>query len=292
MKGIIPMLSTISAFRPTISNLGVRPAKDDPPAPAPAPTPAPGPTDPTPDIDFTNVDTPEKASLLPALNATSLLITVQALSDAGQGGLALTSALQMTLGQSTQANVNYQMSDPSTLSMSGTGTYGNAQFSENWAINPNDGSLSITGNVGNSQQALKMTGADDGTHIDGTIGSMDVHEVITTQGDGDDAKLVWDGTVGGKTIHQELSIKPDANQNPVVHVEGKLGDAGISTDATATSSADQNTLNLNGQGTIAGNAIQYNHSITFATPAPPPDPGPTPTPDPNPAPSPAPPPSK
>jgi hypothetical protein len=266
-------LTSVAAFRPTMAlrPAPARIAKNDPtPAPAPAPTPAP-----TNDIDFSNIDTPQKAALLPALNAAAFLLNLNALSSAAQGGMALTSALTMTLGQNTQLSVNYQMADPTAPALAGTGTAGSAPFTETWALDPTQG-LTISGNVGGSAEKLALTQADDGsTHIDGTIGGFAVHETVTAAADGSNG-LVFDGTIGDQKLHQALNVNQPANGSngpTTISVNGTLGNDAITIDEQVTSQS-QTGLSLSGKGSIAGTPLTMTQTFAFAAPSGPSNPGP------------------
>lgn len=249
------------------------------PAPAPAPSA---------DIDFSNIDSPAKAALLPVVNATTLLITAQAFNAAVNANLALDSALSMTIGASQKADVNYSVipqfggSDPSTLTMQAAGAMGNAPFKEDWTFNPLEGYVSIDGIIGGSQEALKLTETDHGNRLDGTIGKLAIHEVISGQGEDDDFRIVWDGTLGDQKIHQELGWKAD---DPVIQVNGTLGDAPITMDTVVTPQPDKINLSVSAQGNIAGTALSYTQSVKFSEAAPTPQPEPDPTPDPAPDPT-------
>lgn len=255
------MISSISPFRPAVSRPPAPSVKDDPPA----------------DPDFSTIDTPEKAAMLPSINPTTFLINAQGLTDAMQKSLALTTTLAMNIGQSTAVSLNYPVADPNNPTMAGTGTIGSTNVTETWTKDPIEGTVTIAGTVGNSQENLSLTAGDDGTHMDGTIGTVDVHQIIYSTGAGSNARLVWHGTIGGKSNHQEMSITDNVDGTQSLHVEGRLGDGGIVTDAKLTQSADQNTVNLTGQGNIAGTPFNsYAHSLTFAPPTPPSPPSPPP----------------
>ncbi|MHB2019225.1 MAG: hypothetical protein ACYCW6_19930 [Candidatus Xenobia bacterium] len=260
----------------TVSSLSARPfaVGRDNPTPAPAP----------PDIDFSTIDSPAKAAVLPALNPVTLLTLVQTTAQAAQAGFGLSSAISGNLGASTAASMNYTMADPSTATLSGHGTFGAAAFQESYQFDPTQGLL-ISGQIGNSAESLKLSDGQDGTHIDGTIGSVAVHEVLTNGGDDQNPKILIDGTLGGQKLHEELCNKPssDPNGSPTLHMEGTLGSQAITLDENVTAQQD-NGATLSATGNIAGVAVNLQHSLQLQAPPAPPAP---PTGDPNPDPSPS-----
>jgi hypothetical protein len=262
-------ISTLNALRPTPSfRPAAKPVCDDPqPAPAPAPEPQPEPAPapaPTADIDFSNVDTPQKAALLPSLNGAAFLLTLNAISNAAQFGAGLTSSLQMTLGQATNADLSYSLNaDPNAFGLNGSGTIGGNAFSENWAFN--DQGLLISGSVGNAQEALTVSQQDDGLHLDGTIGSVEVHEIVNNSADGNG--VVFGGTIGDQALNQTLTVGQDESGNSTIQARGTLGDAEINYDETV--GQNDTGLSVTGQGSVAGNALQINHTLTFDFGAPP-----------------------
>jgi len=278
--------------RPGLQFNMLKSVKRDDPTPTPAP---PAPPDPPPSIDFSVVDTPKKAAMLPILNAAAMLVNAQIMMQAVQGGFAVSSALTMKMGDNTQAAITHTL-DPQTPAVNGQGNMGSAPFQETWNLSGDGAAINVAGSVGSSAEAIAFTIADDGAHLDGKIGDLELHQTISQQGDGDDAKLVFDGTLGDQKLRQELSIaQADPNSPPTINVVGKLGDDDIAFSETITDAQDT-SLTLAGQGNIAGTPLSVTHTLAIVDggdPNPPdPDPNP-PDPDPNPAPAPDPgPPSK
>ena len=199
---------------------------------------------------------------------------MQTTAQAAQAGFGLNSAISGNLGASTAASMNYTMADPSTATLTGQGTFGAADFQETYQFDATQGLL-ISGKIGTSVEALKLTDGNDGTHIDGTIGSIEVHEVLSNGGDDQNPKIVIDGTLGGQKLHEELSNKPSADPNgsPTMHMEGTLGDQPITLDENVTAQQD-NGATLSAQGNIAGVALNLQHTLQLnAPPTPQPDPG-------------------
>jgi hypothetical protein len=233
-----------------------------------APPPGAAPTTPAPDIDFSVIDTPQKAMLLPALAANTFELLLNTTSIAGTSGVtSFNAALSMTMGSATSAAIVHSDTAPTTLTLNGQGTMGNAAFSETWQFN--DQGLSIQGTIGSSQENLMVTAGDDGLHIDGAIGSVEVHELLTVEGEDIDQKLIWDGTVGGEKIHQVRSYVDEGRGLVHDHVEGSLGTLPISYDQHITSD-DANGISFATQGQMAGVPVQTTQAFVFSYPPDPP----------------------
>src|SRR5947209_2567341 len=78
------------------------------PMPQPEPQPAICPM-PMPDIDFTTIDTPQKAALLPALNPTALAAVAVGLMASMSGGAAAPIAVNFAFSQTTTGTVTYSL---------------------------------------------------------------------------------------------------------------------------------------------------------------------------------------
>lgn len=212
------------------------------------------------DIDFSSVDTAQKASVLPSMNPITAFVLDNALSTAAEFGSAVSCKMQETLGTSTAANLTYDISGSDLKTMHAEGTLGAASFQETWTLDPDSGIVQISGSVGNSAEKLTLTDGPDGRHVDGTIGTVAVHQVITQQ-QGDLIRYVWDGNVADRKNHQEMTIMSDAQQNPIMHVAGNLGDAAVSLDATSTHGSDW--WGMSGQGNVAGIAVSGTVNLQF-----------------------------
>lgn len=231
------------------------------------------PNDPPPDIDFSDIGTPEKAALLPALNPESFYFTMKAITLASNAGAPLHASFQMSLGKNTPANVDYNMAAPSAggvkkdgpITLNGSGKFGSAPFKETWTINDN-GSIQIKGVIGKSTEELRVTPSIKGIqvvgHIHGEHGFVDVHELITQPALG----MRWDGSIGGKPMYAMRTINNDG-PSPIVSVRGSLDNRQISTDATVTNDADGTGFSLSSQGNIAGFDVRSTSVYSWPKPS-------------------------
>lgn len=191
-----------------------------------------------------------------------MYVLVNSLNMAIESGEALSATVRMELGAATPAAITYLMPDPTRGVVKVQGTLGTAQVQETWTLNPADETLSVNGSIGGSTEQLTMSGGWDGLHVDGTIGKVEVHQFIAQHG-GLHPRLVWDGTIGDQKNHQELTIAANDDQDPMVHVEGTLGEVPVLVDAVT---ADDNVWNLTGHGEIAGIPIDYSQDVELTEP--------------------------
>lgn len=254
------MSPTISPYR----NLSTSPCAPRPNVSSPAPPGAEDP-DPAPPIDLSTIDSPAKAMLMPSMNATAWFVMLTTMANLGP----IASTLQMTLGDNTQANLDFRPvpGDPGTMKLEVRGNLGNAAVKENWVFNPEGASFTIDGSIGNSKESLSVSGEDDGNHLDGTVGNQEVHQVIDFEGEGDDSRLVFKGTVGDRNVLQSIKIVNDADGSQRYILDGSLGNTSdgsttpITTDITVTPTGHRGLL-LTGQGNIAGTPLtSYTQTI-------------------------------
>lgn len=235
------------------------------PAPKFAPLIAKRAGDPAPSPDLSVIDTPEKAVLVPALNPTALIVLGAGLADSAKNNNGFGSNLMLTLGNTNpNFGLSYSTDDAIHNQMQGMGTLAQNGVQETWTLDVASGALSIEGTIGQSQECLKLVpGADGATHIDGMVGTQEVHETLTLQTTDGSPALVWDGTVGGEKVHQEMSFQTsDGKQG--FHVTGSLGSAPITSDVEILSR--DSTADLVGQGNIAGTTVYYQQQMVFVGP--------------------------
>lgn len=229
------------------------------------PSPAP-----PPDIDFSTIDTPQKAALLPNVGFAAFVMNQNSLLAALQNGLDMKASVQMTVGGSTPMNLNYQYTN-SKLQMQAQGTFGNVPVTETWTVDPEQLTMTITGTIGNTPENLvyAIKQGDATYHLDGNVGDIPVHEALDVPAD---TEMTCTGTLGDQPLNQTLTILNAGTQKPAtLHVEGTLGTAPILSDETVTSTANLQ-LNLTGQGNIAGTPMQISQSFTYSQPSTPPPP--------------------
>ena len=218
-------------------------------------------------IDFSTIDTPQKAALLPALNGASLAVNLATLQAEAKWEIVVTSLQQATLNNAMGESVRMQgaSSKDSVVSLSGSGQLGEVPIEETWTLNKDNGVLTIEGTIGYSHESLVLHGADDGTQVlEGTIGDVAVREVFRR----DDGLLALDGTLGGVEHHQAVKIDEDRMpmQPPLVFkdalvVEGTLGDAPITLHVDAVCPQHVPAVTYAGTGSIAGVAVESNQTL-------------------------------
>ena len=93
---------------------------------------------------------------------------------------------------------------------------------------------------------------------------MPVHQALTAEADGFDARFVWDGTVGDQALHQELTWKTNPDKTMTFHAVGTLGNAPIDVTSTVEQHGDQ--MKMHSHGRIAGTEVDYTHSLGFIAP--------------------------
>ncbi|MHB2015771.1 MAG: hypothetical protein ACYCW6_02380, partial [Candidatus Xenobia bacterium] len=144
------------------------------PVPAPPSSP-PGPTAPQPPIDFSTIDTPQKAALLPSLNATIGASLVQGMVRGMLGGETFSAALDLAFGNSTTGAVRFSMPDDNSLAGTLSGTLGSAAIQESWSVDAVAQTVTVQGTVGSSAEKLQWSRDDDsGWHMSGAVGSVKV----------------------------------------------------------------------------------------------------------------------
>lgn len=212
-------------------------------------------------VDMSVVDSPEKAILLPALGASSNSILTEAMAMMSNGGPDEVASLQM-VNDTTTFSLNYK-SDAASNSLIGQGHIGGVDFQETWTSkDDNNATIVVTGKIGKSDENLEITEDVDGTHIDGTIGSVAVHEVISDSAGSDPNSVIgytWDGTVGGKAYKQQYNLGELNGSSRPVSIQGSLGNAPVT--MTGQEYPMSNGYAVAAQGNLAGTPVTAQQDI-------------------------------
>lgn len=252
-----------------------------------ADTPAPAPA-PSPDTDISTLDSAPKVAVLPALTATTMLMTLGAMASAAQANAGLTSSVDVTVGSggkdAAKESITYTLAQnpyEHTFTLNGKGTLGSTGAGEKWILSQQG--LLVNGSFGNAvdvkiegpgpinvsfvPENIKVSPTAKGLKVEGDVGGVHVSETMTPSSDGQ--TIDFAGTIGDRAIAQTLTMGADSSGKPQMHVEGHLGDDAIKYDETLTPQ-DQNNFQLSGQGVIAGYNVQIDHKLSFDPKNPPP----------------------
>jgi hypothetical protein len=232
--------------------------------------PAPLPDDGRPKVDlsdFTKIDTVQKACLLPALNS----VVMSALYGSMTPGSALVSAaLNMYFNGVTGASLNYSANPSANVLLQGQGQIGNAAFNETWTAQK-DGSIQIEGTIGDSKELLTIKSDNRFWHLDGQVGSVEVHQrgfVVLGPADRDD-RYVLDGTLNDSPYHSSLYLR-----SPELVSYGYLETSGNSMRLLGSPPMQDGSVGVSGQGFVGGTYVALNGTLNV--PGPPPAPPTTP----------------
>ena len=195
---------------------------------------------------------------MPVMNAASFLLQLNAITSAVKSDCGVTSDLKMSLGDSADIEIQYQMPDPDLRALEGKGTIAGHAVDEAWWYNDDEGGWSVGGQIGDRFENLLITTSQNGNlHLRGSIDRIKVNETITPKADG---SVDFSGTVGGQTLHQTLTFGVDDAGNETMQVRGALGDQAISFDE-AVSSDGKGLHCFSGEGLIAGTRVKMSDSL-------------------------------
>ena len=221
-------------------------------------------------IDFSTIDSEQKAALLPALNGASLAVMMATLQAEAKWKVAVTSLQQTTLNDACGGTVRCQgtSSTSDEVSLAGGGTLAEVPIDETWTLHKDNGVMTIEGSIGWSHESLVLHGGDNGTQVlEGTIGEVAVHEVLTRS----EGLLTMDGTLNGVEHHQAIHINED--QMPlrpplvipgVITVDGSLGSAPITLSVDAICPEHMPAVTYAQTGSIAGTTVSTNHTLQIS----------------------------
>ncbi len=259
-----------------------------PPAPAPAPPPATT-QFPTDEVNFNALDTPAAAAAMPVLDpAVQANIVLGALMPAmAQTPLAAYIDVSIVTGTNGQMPPNGPGADPGQIGENIIVDPGNQQrpivesgivgqkFTYNSVTADAQGNPSLQGNVEN----LAITsGTDKSLHLDGTIGTVEAHVVLSKidQPDPQKANLFFgggihaEGTLGGQKYVSDTTFGEGSEPNTMaINVKGKLGEADITKTYSMKVSQDGSgnlkgvTAQTTGQGIVAGVPEQVTVNMRF-----------------------------
>lgn len=245
--------------------------KDVPtPAPAPAPSPAP-PTDPptTYDIDFSKMDTPQKAAVMPSLNPAVVATIANGVFASMAANQLMPINIQLALGASTPATLQYNLVPADKgVSIAGQGQIGGVPFQEKWTVDEKGQAFHLDGTLGDAKECLTLT-VDQKTnaaHVDGKIGDVEVHQTLSQGGTSQNPYLIADGTLcagsnskDAVALHQEVKLDPSNPNQPRLTVNGNLGDKPIQVVVTET--ATDKSMVVHGEGNIGGTAFKLDNTM-------------------------------
>lgn len=208
----------------------------------------------SPDIDFSNVDSPAKAALLPSINAATFQFMSKEIAKAVRIGQPFSQSLHGTFGQSTPIDLTYQSTDDQSVAVEGT--VGGQNLTETWRMDEHG--LTIDGTIGSGcKEHLVVTRQTDGRHVDGTVGTLELHEIIDGLGEN------VNGTIGGERIKQTVTTQ-GMDGYIATHVEGSLGSSAIKYDDRLADTDDGFTLT--GNGVIAGTRFEMTQTMAYFKP--------------------------
>lgn len=191
---------------------------------------------------------------MPALNAASFLLQLNAITSAIKGGLAVTSSVHMAMGESTQAHIDYQMSDPKDMSFEGHGIIGDQVVHETWAYDAEEGGWTIGGSIGDRFENLLLTSSGNGNlRLRGTVDHIKVSQAIVPSPDG--SSVSFRGRIGDQPLDQTLTFAQDEQGHIQMKVSGMLGDLPIAFENTLHVSNDRSHAFF-GEGIVAGVPVE------------------------------------
>jgi hypothetical protein len=259
------MIASLTAAQAKVPTPAARPLATEQPAPTPAPPPN------VDTLDFSKLDSPVKAALLPVNEPAVQLATVAGvifaiMAGAQQGGGAaplISIDLASKSGEKLM-NVSYQidMKNPEAP-FTGSGTVDGQEYNDGLALSPDQKSAGLVGNVGANKTSL-MFGLDQASQsltLSGKLGDVDESIKFSPIMDAkqNPQGLHLEGNIGGEAYSADYTLDGGAEgvmsgDSAKMSVRGKLGNDDINKDYVLT--AKQNptgiTLSINGTGTTAG----------------------------------------
>ena len=238
--------------------------------PCPEPCPPSSPSDAAADIDFTQIDTPQKAALVPSLQPSVFLATMNAMANASGHLASLAASLQMQLGQATEVNVSYAMpAGTGPVQMFAQGKVGDQDLVETWSLDSTG--LHITGTIGANQEDLTVTQTDKGLAIQGQVGTVVVRETVKPSLSQEGVE--FNGYFDQKAVHQVMTQGVAPNGLPEFQVRGYVGckDTDL---VESTVLQTYGGVKMQGQGEVASTPILLEHSLELSLPSPSPIPFP------------------
>lgn len=228
-----------------------------------APPPPPDSAEPAPVIDFSRIDTPQEAALMPALNAACFLMQLNSIASAAAGHLGVASSVHMAMGSKDEARIEYKMPDPSSLTYEGRGTIAGQPIEETWTYDSEQGGWSIGGQIGERFENLLLTQNPDGSlFLHGTIDHVKVVETIKQGDDGN--SVIFSGRIGKENVQQTLTFGFNERGNETMHVEGSLGGRAISFDQAVQPEGALVKSSV-GEGYIAGTPVFLTNQVTLTS---------------------------
>lgn len=269
----------ISYISPVLTQ-PLAPARAEQPAPPAPPAPAPQPDT----LDFSKIDCPVKAALLP-INEPALQLGLAAgvmfavLAGAHGGAIPLITLELASKSADKLTNVTYSLDlkdQQNPLSVSGD-VDGQA-VSDSFSLDEKSQTAKFSGAIGASKTELSL-GLDEDTQalkVSGKLGDVDVNlsysAIMDPNGKDGLRGLHTEGTLGGQAYSvdtrfdtQKLTRGGSKDEPAKMTVRGKLGDADISKDYTISTNQMPSgaEIDVAGSGTTAGVPQEVNMKLTL-----------------------------
>lgn len=244
------------------------------PAISRAPRSNAAPPAPAAELDFSTIDSVQKAALLPSTNLELTNMTLGGLGATLYERVDTTATLVETIGNTTNANITYTsaVGSPTTR---GEGVIGNAPVHETWSFN-DQGKTIIDGTIGNSTEHVEWKYDIRGSSMDAVIGSIEIHKTGKTD-PLNAAHTTWDGTIldrsTGKStpLHEETYCEIDGDKGasgPVKrsHLQGTVGLADTQVNSSVTRFQRGIATTSDGDSKICGVPVGYTHILQMRQP--------------------------
>ncbi|MBM3464779.1 MAG: hypothetical protein FJX76_21990 [Armatimonadetes bacterium] len=267
------MMSTIS---PVLCQMA--PVRTEQPVPAVCPQPPQPPTD---ALDFSKIDSPLKAALLP-VNEPALQIGLVAgimfaVMSAPGGAVPLVTVDMASKSADKLMNASYSLdlkdeSNPLTV----TGDVAGQPLSDSFTLDEATQSANFTGQIGNNPTSLTLglELATESLLISGKLGDVEQNVRYSTikgpNGDDNLRGIHAEGTIGGQeykadTLFDAQALASGAQEEAQMTVRGSLGGLEISKDytVTATQMPSGAEIAFKGTGSTAGVAQEVDVKLTL-----------------------------
>lgn len=221
-------------------------------------------------LDFSVIDTAQKAELLPVMNVEVNVFNLETMGASAAYKLDVNTDFEQYIGglnrRPAEVGVQYSLHAGSNA-LQAQGTVGGVPLKETWTM-AKDGTTTIVGTVGATPENLVWTfdRKTHSSHLDGTIGNLQIHKTLPRKG-------TWQGTVGNATWSEDEKMDVDSDHAIVgLHATGQMQVPASPADGAPASLATQldtmivytpsSALNV-ARGTLAGMPVQYSVQTQF-----------------------------
>lgn len=205
-------------------------------------------------VDFSSIDTPEKAVLMPILNPAILSATLAGIFLSTMTNGPVSAALSLAFND-TRGELQYTCTGEGA---SATGQIGGLEYRESWTLDREKRQMLVEASLGETRMQMTITpGSQNAAQARGQIGDLKLIQVIG--GKSDMSSVSANGRLGGQTLGVNLAAREEERDTYLLSVNGAVGQAPLSQEIKLSQAGEG--FAIEASGAMAGTDFRLSGSL-------------------------------